>query len=427
MTTSFIQPEVRKIQAIFAEPNLEIPDYQRPYKWQHHHVLQLLQDLQHHYQKQQVYRLGTVVIHHHENQHNIVDGQQRLITLSLLLAHLEHKPAFLQQTFSHSTTCHNIQSNYLFIQRYLEESNLDKTTFRDYILEQCELVWVCLNNLEEAFQFFDSQNARGKPLEPYDLLKAYHLRELPSDHPKLMRHVENWERAVNEDPTLRVIISQVLFRLRQWQRYRDAETFQNRDLPLFKGVSERDDYPYLQAQRAGMALHQAKILNPMLYDGLYTTPPFQVSQTIINGNLFFEFVEHYRQKYQALFDERTGLLSRIKIQEQSYLQALKYEGHTRTGDRYIYNLFKCAVLMYYDKFGKAGLEIALNRALHWAYRLRLQYTRVMWGRVETEAQDRNGLLHCIALAEHPADVAAFSTEKIKVEYQVEALKKLLGY
>ena len=83
--------------------------------------------------------------------------------------------------------------------------------------------------------------------------------------------------------------------------------------------------------------------------------------------------------------------------------------------------------MYYDKFGKAGLEIALNRALHWAYRLRLQYTRVMWGRVETEAQDRNGLLHCIALAEHPADVAAFSTEKIKVEYQVEALKKLLGY
>lgn len=38
----------------------------------------------------------------------------------------------------------------------------------------------CCNykDISEAFQFFDSQNARGKALYPHDLLKAYHLREM---------------------------------------------------------------------------------------------------------------------------------------------------------------------------------------------------------------------------------------------------------
>ena len=40
------------------------------------------------------------------------------------------------------------------------------------------MVEVVLQDISEAFQFFDSQNARGKDLEPHDLLKAYHLGAL---------------------------------------------------------------------------------------------------------------------------------------------------------------------------------------------------------------------------------------------------------
>ena len=67
----------------------KIPDYQRPYKWQKHHVSQLFNDLLLHFEQGKQYRIGTVVFHQHDNNHvkknDIVDGQQRLITLSLLL------------------------------------------------------------------------------------------------------------------------------------------------------------------------------------------------------------------------------------------------------------------------------------------------------------------------------------------------------
>ena len=45
--------------------------------------------------------------------------------------------------------------------------------------------------LSEAFQLFDSQNNRGKSLEPHDLLKAYHLRKQYSEDEKI---VEKWEQ-----------------------------------------------------------------------------------------------------------------------------------------------------------------------------------------------------------------------------------------
>jgi len=47
----------------------------------------------------------------------------------------------------------------------------------DFLLNNCQVAVFILDEISEAFQFFDSQNARGRDLEPHDLLKAYHLRE----------------------------------------------------------------------------------------------------------------------------------------------------------------------------------------------------------------------------------------------------------
>ncbi len=59
---------------------LIIPSYQRPYKWSAKNVNQLINDLITFRNKEQ-YRLGTLVLHNNE----IVDGQQRIITLCLLI------------------------------------------------------------------------------------------------------------------------------------------------------------------------------------------------------------------------------------------------------------------------------------------------------------------------------------------------------
>jgi hypothetical protein len=48
-------------------------------------------------------------------------------------------------------------------------------------------VIINVDKVEEAFQLFDSQNTRGKELDPHDLLKAYHLREMKR-YPYEMEH-----------------------------------------------------------------------------------------------------------------------------------------------------------------------------------------------------------------------------------------------
>ena len=64
-----------------------------------------------------------------------------------------------------------------------------------FLLEKCQFVVVQLPKIAEAFQFFDSQNARGKALYPHDLLKAYHLREMNdiSDE-ETEKMVKDWEQ-----------------------------------------------------------------------------------------------------------------------------------------------------------------------------------------------------------------------------------------
>ena len=78
MSVEKLQPSVMIIKNLPFE-YFEIPDYQRPYKWTSKHVNQLINDLLTFRDKGE-YRLGTLVLH----KNNIVDGQQRIVTLSLL-------------------------------------------------------------------------------------------------------------------------------------------------------------------------------------------------------------------------------------------------------------------------------------------------------------------------------------------------------
>lgn len=73
----------------------------------------------------------------------------------------------------------NIHRNYNFIREWFSlKSNDIKNDFIHAIDEILEVVVICVDKVSEAFQLFDSQNTRGKALDPHDLLKAYHLREM---------------------------------------------------------------------------------------------------------------------------------------------------------------------------------------------------------------------------------------------------------
>ena len=220
---SIEKAEILKIDDIF-KLNLSIPNYQRPYKWTIKNVQQLIDDLLQNFREgKKIYRIGTIVLNKDKDRSEIVDGQQRLITLSLLLHKLGKDVSLLKEKPNHSISKNNITTNYNFLKNYNFTNE-----FKDYLLNRCEMVCIELNDLDEAFQFFDSQNARGKPLESYDLLKAYHLRDMRDKDERIIHQcVERWEKSAmsNDINNLDKIINYILFRLRRWHYKENAEIF----------------------------------------------------------------------------------------------------------------------------------------------------------------------------------------------------------
>ena len=131
---TIISKDVVSVKKIM-EMSLVIPDYQRPYKWQAEHVNQLFDDVLHH-RGLGVYRLGTVVLCREQSKDtlDIVDGQQRLLTLTLLIDALyrevkqAEQPVKLQLLtvkFSSPNSIENLSHNAALLQsrvRRLERS-----------------------------------------------------------------------------------------------------------------------------------------------------------------------------------------------------------------------------------------------------------------------------------------------------------------
>ncbi|MBM3073103.1 DUF262 domain-containing protein [Enterobacter sp. RHBSTW-00994] len=424
------------------EKSLSIPDYQRPYKWREFHVNQLIDDIiQHRHQSR--YRLGTIVSYkarHDSPTEEVVDGQQRLLTLSLLCALLDEKqihcsPSLLQHTFSNNITQHNVEKNAELIRRRLNQlTPEDQQNIYQYLLHNCELICVTLDNLSEAFQFFDSQNARGKPLEAYDLLKAFHLREMDENTPEeRQRCVRNWESNVTPKkdrparPGLDLLMSKILFPLRCWTNGESGHSLTKSQISIFKGVSaNKNTWNYAANLVALDDLVDQFNRDPQRQDDKQTMVfPFQIDQHLINGKRFFEYIDHYGSLYESLFHPDVSPVKPL-------LNILtQYEGNTRIGDRYVRNLFNCALLYYHDRFGHEGLEKAAEICFAWSYRLRLSYHRITVETIENAAVSPQGLLRKIKLAHRPGDVLNYLVPVIhtndikgtKIDLLTEALKE----
>ena len=385
-----IEKDIINIKDLLEIPNLKIPDYQRPYKWKIKNVNQLIDDILFHKDKQG-YRLGTLVLHKDdENNFNIVDGQQRVITIFLLAYCLSNrnklnmKIDFSKFSFDNKISQNNIKVNYSIIDKRIEE-------FYNFIIEfflnRCELVKVVIDDVQEAFQFFDSQNARGKDLEPHDLLKAFHLREMSkSTEDDKIKVVEEWENL--ESKELTNLFANYLFKIRNWSKGNSAYYFTKNDIDIFKGVNiETQNYPFMKQLQINNYYvdkqNEAERVNNYHFDY-----PFQIDQIVINGKRFFEMVIYYNN----LIKDINALKESFKKDTVEYdiLNTLDtYRGHNRSGDRYVRNLFNCALVYYIDKFGKIDLDRTIKKLFIWAYNLRFKLYSVKLVSVDNYAIGRH--------------------------------------
>ena len=421
---AIISKQVLTVAKVLSQP-LAIPNYQRPYKWRAKHVNQLLDDVIHH-QVKSCYRLGTVVLYQEPNEKqdadtlwSIVDGQQRLLTLTVLCATLDRdnekfSTDLLSHRFEASISIDNLQHNAKVIESRLQALHEnERQELLDFVLHKCELITVTLDNLSEAFQFFDSQNARGKALAPYDLLKAYHLREMmtSTSEGERLSYVEAWEQGVNPDNTmlsLPSIMGEFLFRMRRWTDGDNGIQFSRHNIDVFKGVNlSTSNYRYIESMQALDYTVEAYNADPIRqWDKQRKAYPFQVDQVMINGKRFFDYIQHYISLYHQLFTAEHALLADM-VQSHTI-----YQGSSRKGDRYLKNLFICTVMYYYDKFGDIELEKAAQLCFAWSYRLRLELKSIGLESVDNHARSAFGLFKTINKAIHPQQVLTFNLSAV---------------
>ena len=365
-----IQFTSKKVGELLKEGNLRIPSYQRPYKWNRKHIRNLFYDLRDAMGKKE-YQVGSVILHENEGHLDIVDGQQRLISISLFLHLLDdlgnYKGAnqLLSAEFG-EMSCYHASENYnewVNLTQLVGENQAKDIC--NFLLKNCSVSVITMpqERLSEAFQLFDSQNNRGKSLEPHDLLKAYHLRKQDSEDEKI---VEKWEQFVEDkDLSLKELFDKHLFRMRRWsrgetgltnKRYGSYLRFTEDFIDDFKGVDLNQNFPYLELYR-----HIENL-------------PMSITMPIIDGSKFFEYIESSHEtikNHKDFLNERLGISNELEEEEQNlaYPEGMLNIYNSSKG-RYLkcHNLFLNICSLFADRFGKEELSKEIVETLFiWSY------------------------------------------------------------
>ena len=389
---------------------LKIPDYQRPYTWKKSTADTLFNDIYAAMKKNKDYRLGSLILHKDENGfYNIVDGQQRLTTTALILKALDDESKFLLENEVKAVSFKNIAENYKAIKSRVQAlSDSEKEEYRDYI-KKCSFAIIITDKQEEAFQFFDSQNTRGKSLKPHDLLKAYHLREMNAVSEEIKKSVvKRWD---NIDEThLADLFADYLYPVVRWHKKRNAVYYTAKNIDTFKGISREYKYNYALYHKRSVIF--AEKIDKEFSDFLSNKEcnMFQLTQPVISGEHFFKYVFHYDK-----------LLTEVKNMVKEYHKESEEIPDYRTGDIYIKRLYECALLLFMDRFGIENMETSYMEKLYkWSYSLRLVMYAVRRESINSYANGNNSNIYNGALfskiseMNKPEDIMKIELKKIDV-------------
>ena len=214
---------------LFSKTQFVIPPYQREYSWSSDEVSEFWNDLQHNISSDS-YFLGLIILTEESNKKHVVDGQQRILTLTLLSIALYK----ISQKHSRNALAARIKSDFLYAIDFETDETLPRVTLSDtddnsmlksllnddfeedkeiqspsLILKSYNLLYSKLKDdlkedpfkklglwaefitnklyfavfvhpdASEAYQVFEVINTRGAELTTADLLKNYVLSQTP--------------------------------------------------------------------------------------------------------------------------------------------------------------------------------------------------------------------------------------------------------
>lgn len=302
---------------------LSIPEYQRIYCWENSQIESLWAGLSA-IRQGASYHLGTVILQYRGSRYEIVDGQQRLVTLSLILRGLGYKGniPLLNERFRNDEAIRHVMNAKAVISALLRV--MPDNGLLDTILCSVKFSVIVINgdNLDLGYTFFSNQNSKGVRLTDYDLLKAHHLRYISSE-PQAIHLANGWTRLTtkqeNHSMPVELSLGRHVYRLRKLLRKVD--------------FNEHGHYVRDEFQSA-----------PTMAD----VPPFgerfDFFEPIQGGAHFFAFVGHFHDRYNSF----------ISLPQVESLRDRFGRRHRLYG-----TLAETILFAYYLKFGAQYLSEAL--------------------------------------------------------------------
>ena len=177
--------------------NYIIPIYQRNYAWGDDEISSLLQDIKNACEKNKEqdknYYIGSLVVYRRDNgDFEVIDGQQRLTTLTLIMHHLG-KLSFRNVSFEHrdeseqalsNLNSEKLPSNFSqalkTIKKIIDEWGNNKDKIVKFLLDKVEIIRTEVPEGTDLNHYFEIMNTRGEQLEKHEILKARLMKELPT-------------------------------------------------------------------------------------------------------------------------------------------------------------------------------------------------------------------------------------------------------
>lgn len=293
-----IDAKPKSVREVLDKTKYVVDFFQREFRWERKHIEQLIDDLTTRFkesyketdsrktvQTYSSYYLGPIILSSKKDGKSIIDGQQRLTSITLLLIYLNNlqrdrqdKVTIRDLIFSEvygeksfniqvperaecmevlyngdgeydaigkGESVQNIIERYRDIQELFPGELKDKALpyFIDWLIEKVVFVEITTISDEDAYTIFETMNDRGLNLTPTEMLKGYLLSNLSDDAQK-QKLDAFWRKKIAE---LRAISKdEDLEFFKAWLRAKYAESIR----PGRKGAANED------FEKIGTRFHQ---------------------------------------------------------------------------------------------------------------------------------------------------------------------------
>ena len=287
------------IKSILDSGYYHIPRFQRPYSWEKENVSEFLEDILN--SKDEEYFIGSMVVYKKEQSHfGVVDGQQRLTTITMVLCSIrdlfkneglislaEGIQFMIERKDLTSNNQYIIQSetSYPYLQECIQQLNKDdkvptpkdeekclknafellKTSLqketekynskdekKDYLesirdkILKVKAIFIELDNEDDAYVIFETLNTRGKDLGIADLVKNHFTRLMRKRNRNVDRTRDKWREILDHIQTSKVDIDINLFIFHYWLS-KESYTTKKKLFKEFKNkINEKNAKTYLE-------------------------------------------------------------------------------------------------------------------------------------------------------------------------------------